>query len=250
MAIAEWWSHSTITIYFGDEDSRKLFGWEHHFAVSNHRYEVDAAFMWMCAQKYNCLGSCKAFGKKELKFVPIIGWTFFFGEYIFLERNWEKDSKNIGLGLDRLMDHKQNVILMIAAEGTRFTPEKFKASMKFAEQKGLEVRYKHHLLPRVKGFAYTIKHLKENRKNQLVFKQLNTLTANSCPTDHNCSLLNFQLAFDEDSEFGVSSSNLIRGVPMEGSLYIQRIELKDIPTDSDEQITQYLYKLYEEKVGI
>ena len=164
VAIAEWWSGSTLTVYFGDEKSRKLFGSEHVFAVSNHRYEVDPVFMWMCAEKFNSLGGSKAFGKKELRFVPIIGWTFFFGEYIFLERNWEKDANNIGMGLDRLMDHKNNILLLIAAEGTRFTPEKYKASRKFAEEKGLDVHYKHHLLPRVKGFAYSIRHLKRNRK--------------------------------------------------------------------------------------
>ena len=164
VVVAEWWSGSTVTIYYGDEKSRQMFGNEHCFAISNHRYETDAVFLWMTCEKFGVLGAAKAFGKKELRFVPIVGWTFFFGEYIFLERNWQKDSKNIGQGLDRLMDHNSSVCLMFAAEGTRFTPQKYETSMKFAKDKGLGVHYKHHLLPRVKGFAYSVKYLKENRK--------------------------------------------------------------------------------------
>lgn len=162
-AVAEWWSKSTITIYVADEDTRRHFGREHSLCVSNHRYEVDAAFSWMVCDRFGALGNAKAFGKKELQYVPIIGWSMFFGEYIFLQRNWDKDSLNIGAGLDRVMAHKKPVLLFIAAEGTRFTETKHKVSMEFARQKGLP-QFKYHLLPRYKGFQYSVKHLKENCK--------------------------------------------------------------------------------------
>jgi len=168
VAIAEWWSHSTITLYYGDEESRRYFGNEHCFGVANHRYELDAPFLWMACEKAKCLGSAKAFGKKELKAVPIVGWTFFFGEYVFLARNWEKDSKNIEPSLDKLMAHKDNILLMIAAEGTRFTKDKYEASVQFAKDRGLNVNYKHHLLPRIKGFAYSVRYLKANRKKHFL----------------------------------------------------------------------------------
>lgn len=61
------------------------------------------------------------------------------------------------------MAHEYPIILMLAAEGTRYTKEKYEASMKFARSRGLP-EYKYHLLPRVKGFAYTVRHLKEKRK--------------------------------------------------------------------------------------
>lgn len=37
-------------------------------------------------------------------------------------------------------------------EGTRFTKEKYEASMQVAKEKGLPI-LKHHLLPRTKGFT-------------------------------------------------------------------------------------------------
>ncbi len=139
--------------------------------VTNHRYELDPTLLWMACEKVKCLGSSKAFGKKELKYVPIVGWTFFFGEYIFLERNWEKDAKNIGPALDKLMAYEEHMLLMIAAEGTRFTQEKYKASMQFAKDKGLKVEYKYHLLPRIRGFAYSVRYLKQNcKQNKFIIR--------------------------------------------------------------------------------
>ena len=68
-------------------------------------------------------------------------------------------------------------------------------------------------------------------------------------SDPDCSLLNIQLAFDESSDPKAGSvSNLIRGIPMNGDIYLQRIPISEVPTDSDQQIAEFLYKLYEEKV--
>ncbi|CAG2113735.1 unnamed protein product [Medioppia subpectinata] len=214
IAITEWWSKSSVTIYAADEATARMFGKEHAFIVANHRYEVDAVFMWLVSNKFNVLGGCKAFGKKDLRYTPIIGWTFFFGEYIFLERNWQKDSMNIGSGIDRLMAHKHPVILMIAAEGTRFTAQKYETSMKFAADRQLGVHYNHHLLPRVK--------------------------------DPECAIYCFQMAFDETRE-SIKVSTLFKGQPMHCSIHLKRVSLSTVPTDTDEQITQYLYDLFTEK---
>lgn len=31
--------------------------------------------------------------KKSTKFLPVIGWSMWFSEYVFLSRNWSKDEK-------------------------------------------------------------------------------------------------------------------------------------------------------------
>ena len=49
--------------------------------------------------------------------------------------------------------------LCLFAEGTRFTPEKHKISVEFAESRGLPV-LKHHLFPRTKGFCFILKNMK------------------------------------------------------------------------------------------
>lgn len=53
--------------------------------------------------------------------------------------------------------------LVLFAEGTRFTEEKHRISVEFAQQRGLPV-LKHHLLPRTKGFSFLVKHMKDVRE--------------------------------------------------------------------------------------
>ena len=50
--------------------------------------------------------------------------------------------------------------LCLFAEGTRFTEEKHKISVEFAKSRGLPI-FKHHLIPRTKGFCFLVKHLKD-----------------------------------------------------------------------------------------
>lgn len=49
--------------------------------------------------------------------------------------------------------------LLLTAEGTRFTTEKHKNSLKFAKEKGLP-ELKHHLVPRTKGFTSSVPHMR------------------------------------------------------------------------------------------
>ena len=92
-----------------------------------------------------------------------MGWGWIFCEFIFLERNWDRDSLIIGQMLDQLMEYKDTILILLFSEGTRFTKEKYEASLKFAEQRGLPL-LKHHLLPRSRGFVFCIQHLKDKRK--------------------------------------------------------------------------------------
>ena len=53
--------------------------------------------------------------------------------------------------------------MLLFCEGTRFTPDKHKASMEIAKQKGLPV-LKHHLLPRTRGFIQCAQSMKSHFK--------------------------------------------------------------------------------------
>lgn len=53
---------------------------------------------------------------------------------------------------------------LIHCEGTRFTEKKHQISMQVAQAKGLP-SLKHHLLPRTKGFAITVKCLRDVGKD-------------------------------------------------------------------------------------
>lgn len=54
---------------------------------------------------------------------------------------------------------------LIHCEGTRFTEKKHQISMQVAQAKGLP-SLKHHLLPRTKGFAITVRGLRDVGKGE------------------------------------------------------------------------------------
>ncbi|CAG2107664.1 unnamed protein product [Medioppia subpectinata] len=226
LAVIEWWSRSTITVYFPDDQSRHGWGRESAILVSNHRYEIDSLALLQAAYAIEC-PHVKYFIKREFRFVPVIGWTLAFGESIFLDRDWRRDSRTIGPALGQLWQHKRPVMVALTAEGTRYTPDKFKASQRWAQEKDLPVRYKHHLIPRVKGFALVVRYLKVN-----------------CP---NAALYNIEFAFDE-TKVTPSLLNYIQGVSQHCSLYVKRIPIESIPTDNDQQVEQFMYGLFTVKV--
>lgn len=156
--------------------------------------------------------------------MPIIGWSFHFGEFIFLERNWEKDSKIMQGCLNNLKEYEDKICLLLFAEGTRFTKEKHEASCKFAESRGL-TPLKYHLLPRTRGFTYTVQNLKDNCK----------------------SVFNAQLEFETEGVPKPTFTNVLRGKPLVGHLYLGRIAMDKVPTSSEEELNQFLFQLYEEK---
>lgn len=114
VALSEWWSGSRVRITFADEETEKHFGTEHALVLMNHKYEVDWLFAWMVCDKFKMLGTAKAFAKSSLKWVPVIGWGWFFCEMIFLERNWDKDSIILGQSLDKLVEYTDYFLLLVS----------------------------------------------------------------------------------------------------------------------------------------
>ncbi|RWS15252.1 1-acyl-sn-glycerol-3-phosphate acyltransferase delta-like protein [Dinothrombium tinctorium] len=223
VALSEWWAKNKLTIYFADQESHDHFGKEHALAVMNHKYEIDWLYTWTLSDKFHCLGSGKCFAKKSLKWIPVVGWGWIFCEMIFLERAWSKDSLILAQSLDRLLEYWDHILLLLFAEGTRFTPEKYEASLKFAEEKDLP-RLKHHLLPRPRGFVFTINHVK-----------------NKMP-----AIYNVQLTFKESSPSPTLTS-VLKGNSVHGYFYVERIPMSDIPTSSEDDIAKFLYDLYKKK---
>lgn len=46
--------------------------------------------------------------KKELSYVPIIGWMWYFLEIVFCKRKWEEDRKTVVKALQNLHDYPEN----------------------------------------------------------------------------------------------------------------------------------------------
>ncbi|KAK1267044.1 1-acyl-sn-glycerol-3-phosphate acyltransferase 2 [Acorus gramineus] len=144
---------------YADSETFRSMGKEHALVIANHRSDIDWLVGWVLAQRSGCLGSTLAVMKKSSKFLPVIGWSMWFSEYLFLERNWAKDESTLKSGLLRLKDYPQPFWLALFVEGTRFTQAKLLAAQEYASSQGLPVP-RNVLIPRTKGFVSAVSHMR------------------------------------------------------------------------------------------
>ncbi|GLT39727.1 hypothetical protein SLA2020_139030 [Shorea laevis] len=156
--IFDWWAGVKIQL-FTDSETFKLMGKEHALVMCNHRSDLDWLVGWVLAQRSGCLGSAIAVMKKSSKLLPVIGWSMWFSEYIFLERSWAKDESTLKSGLQRLKDFPQPFWLALLVEGTRFTQAKLLAAQEYAASTGLHVP-RNVLIPRTKGFVSAVSNMR------------------------------------------------------------------------------------------
>nr|QYJ54460.1 lysophosphatidic acid acyltransferase 2 [Delphinium elatum] len=156
--LIDWWAHVKIRLYM-DPEEYKLMGKEHALFVANHRSDIDWLVGWVLAQRSGCLGSALAVMKKSSKFLPVIGWSMWFSEYVFLERSWAKDENTLKSGLGRLKDFPRPFWLALFVEGTRFTKAKLLAAQEYAASTGLPVP-RNVLIPRTKGFVSAVTNMR------------------------------------------------------------------------------------------
>lgn len=156
--LIDWWAGVKIQVYT-DHETFNLMGKEHALVISNHRSDIDWLVGWVLAQRSGCLGSTLAVMKKSSKFLPVIGWSMWFSEYLFLERSWAKDEGTLKSGVQRLKDFPQPFWLALFVEGTRFTQAKLLAAQEYAATTGLPVP-RNVLIPRTKGFVTAVSQMR------------------------------------------------------------------------------------------
>ncbi|KAK3004897.1 hypothetical protein RJ639_018719, partial [Escallonia herrerae] len=154
----DWWANIKVEVYT-DCETFQLMGKEHALVICNHRSDIDWLVGWVLAQRSGCLGSALAIVKKSTKYLPVIGWSMWFSEYIFLDRSWTKDENRLKSGLQQLCDFPQPFWLALLPEGTRFTWAKLVAAQEYAASAGLPVP-RNVLIPRTKGFVAAVSHLR------------------------------------------------------------------------------------------
>jgi hypothetical protein len=66
--------------------------------------------------------------------------------------------------------------------------------------------------------------------------------------DPEAVIYDIQLKFPNDAKHLPTFSSIVRGKQIVGDFYLKKIPLKDVPTDSDEEISNFLYDLYQNKV--
>ncbi|KAL2483102.1 1-acyl-sn-glycerol-3-phosphate acyltransferase 2 [Forsythia ovata] len=156
--LIDWWAGLKIQLYT-DSETFKLMGKEHALLIPNHRSDIDWLVGWVLAQRSGCLGSSLAVMKKSSKLLPVIGWSMWFSDYLFLERSWAKDESTLKLGFQQLRDFPLPFWLALFVEGTRFTQAKLLAAQEYAISTGLPVP-RNVLIPRTKGFVTAVSHMR------------------------------------------------------------------------------------------
>lgn len=222
VAIGEWYSKSIVKVYITKEDLA-IAGKEHALLVMNHAYETDWLFGWLFCDKVGVLGNCKAYAKKVISYIPTIGWSWKFAEFVFLERSFDKDKIIITNQLNEIFDYPDPVWLLLNAEGTRFTKSKHDASVKFAQERGMPI-LNHHLIPRTKGFTASLPVLKKK-----------------CP-----AIMDVQLVFNVNDKDEPTILNLLRGKKMTAHLYVRRVPMSDVP-DDEAGAAKWLQELFVRK---
>lgn len=218
--LLEWWSGTVCTL-FTDQATIDKFGKEHVIIILNHNHEIDFLCGWTMCERFGVLGSSKVLAKKELLYVPLIGWTWYFLEIVFCKRKWEEDRDTVIEGLRRLADYPEYMWFLLYCEGTRFTEKKHRISMEVAESKGLP-KLKHHLLPRTKGFTTAVHYLR------------GTVSA----------VYDVTLNFRENKN--PSLLGILYGKKYYADMCVRRFPLEDIP-DDEKEAASWLHKLYQEK---
>ncbi|KAM5324317.1 1-acyl-sn-glycerol-3-phosphate acyltransferase delta isoform 3-T6 [Glossophaga mutica] len=230
--LLEWWSGTECVIHT-DPQAYPRFGKENAIVVLNHKFEIDFLCGWSLAERFGVLGGSKVLAKKELAYVPIIGWMWYFTEMVFCTRKWEQDRKTVSRSLLHLRDYPEKYFFLIHCEGTRFTEKKHQISMQVARAKGLP-SLKHHLLPRTKGFAVTVRSLR-NVDDELC----DLVMCNSWPSEFGA------LGHCRNNE-NPTLLGVLNGKKYHADLYVRRIPLEDVPEDEDE-CAAWLHRLYQEK---
>ncbi|KAK4793192.1 hypothetical protein SAY86_023627 [Trapa natans] len=156
--LIDWWAGVKVEVY-ADSQTFQMMGQEHALLICNHRSDIDWLIGWVMAQRAGCLGSALAIMKKSAKFLPIIGWSMWFSDYIFLDRSWAKDETTLKSGFQRLADFPMPFWLALFVEGTRFTKGKLLAAQEYAASRGLPIP-RNVLIPRTKGFVTAVTHMR------------------------------------------------------------------------------------------
>jgi 1-acyl-sn-glycerol-3-phosphate acyltransferase len=188
--------------------------------IANHQQMPDIpAIMKFCKTK-DRLGDMKYFVKKQLKWVPGMGWGMQFLDCLFIDRDWASDREQIRKTFDRLVSGKVPVHLVSFVEGTRFTLPKLEAAQAYAEKNGFSVP-RHTLVPRSKGFSASVEGLRS----------------------HITAIYDLTIGY----EVGVPSLwQYLKGLVQRIHVHVRRFPIEELPQSADD-LRLWLLTRWEEK---
>ncbi|UJR10845.1 hypothetical protein I4U23_015033 [Adineta vaga] len=225
-------SWSQVKIYFHGDYEEIFKRKENVLYLSNHQSSVDWIIANMLAVRQGSLGHIRYVLKSDLKWIPFYGFYFEQHGCIYVHRNDKKDLDRIEKGICQIKSNGLPVWLVIFPEGTRYNPEKnsdvIERSRQFAEKKGV-VPLDNLLYPRMGATIAAINALKDK------FDAVYDITTMYSPT------------YDNNRHVRLGASSMIeylRGQTKELHIYIKRIPMNSISTETNEQISNWLYQRF------
>lgn len=219
--LAEWWGNFDLKVYGTPADVHGLAR-ESSIIVSNHFSDIDWLASYVFCERFGCLERTKCIMKNFVKYVPVMGWSWWFAEYGFIARNWDKDKASLQNIINGYCQSKVPFMISLFCEGTRRTKEKLKASQDYAREKDI-VPLKYHLLPRSKGFSVMSKGLK----------------------GHIPAIYDVEMAFINPEKCTIATL-MARGT-VEVHIFIRRIAISEVPCETEEGSTEFIMELYRKK---
>ncbi|KAL9252046.1 1-acyl-sn-glycerol-3-phosphate acyltransferase 2-like protein [Drosera capensis] len=221
VCIVDWWAGVKVQV-FADPETARMMGKEHALCVSNHRSDIDWLVGWVAGDRSGCLGSTLGIIKKSSRYLPALGWSMWFSEFVFVERSWDKDENTLKEGLQRFEDYPLPFWFAVYAEGTRFTKAKLIAAQEYAASAGLPIP-RNVLIPRTKGFVAAVRHM---RSFVPAIYDVTVAIPKTLPPP--------------------TALSLIKRQPSVAHIRFKRYSMKDLP-ESDEEIAQWCRDLYVSK---
>eukprot|EP01134_Creolimax_fragrantissima_P005157 CFRG5157T1 len=223
VCLADWWAGLKMKLY-GNPEVWDTVGKHRGLTLVNHASDIDWLLGWMVAERFGMLGGTKALMKESAKYVPVLGWSWWFSEFIWLKRSWGADQQTMSSGLQSLEGYPDPYWITLFPEGTRYTEKKHVESQKFCKEKGLPL-FKHLLHPRPKGFTYTVK----------------------CIRNDIDTVYDVTLAFKDGKR--PTMAQLLRGEGGEVHVFCEKYDPNDLP-DTDEGLLTWLNNSFKRKDDI
>ncbi|CAF1558421.1 unnamed protein product [Adineta steineri] len=194
--------------------------------ILNHRTRLDWMFIWMLHSRFKILEQLKIVLKAELKRIPGPGWAMQHAAYLFLERVWEKDQTTIQNISGYYKSCQQPLSLLIFPEGTNLTSLSQKKSNDYAsKQTSYNQAYNYCLHPRLTGFKYLLKTMREA-------DILDTVD---------------DITIGYEGNIPEAEIDLLKGsIPKTVHFHVKRYNIKDLP-ETDEEIGEWLQVCWEQK---
>lgn len=87
VTLFDWFFEADFKVYHAKKEQEDEIFADHNIFLANHGYELDWVGAWLVTDKFGHLASCKAMLKSDLKYVPIVGWSWAMSDQLFLDRN-------------------------------------------------------------------------------------------------------------------------------------------------------------------